>query len=101
RKLAMLSCLQTTELLEPIGTGISSLRARAPSDYRPLDVATHGPGTGRVRSADGASHVQLSEPAARRLAEVNNLLTHVIAQIYKLLIAGVNPDQTSGGIFVV
>ncbi len=46
RNMSMLSRLQTIELLEPIGTSISSLVLKAPSGYRPLYVGS------QVRTAD-------------------------------------------------
>ena len=46
RNMTMLSRLQTIELLEPIGTSISSLPLKAPSGYRPLCVGT------QARTAD-------------------------------------------------
>jgi hypothetical protein len=38
--MTLFSSLQTIELLEPIGTSISSLPLKAPSGYRPLYVGT-------------------------------------------------------------
>ena len=40
RNMTLFSSLQTIELLEPIGTSISSLPLKAPSGYRPLYVGT-------------------------------------------------------------